>query len=217
MKNYIVTGIVVVILLAISLAVVLFSEPPGLKTIQIEELFTLEDYTEAQVSGSSQITTNASFYYKYPDGWDSDMGYIGPEPIDYFVDYGHEPNNAPIRQFDLLDDDDPFLNPANYTNWSRVEYMNKIKNAKRNEPDVNVIVDGKTFTKYDLLNFREHDGKDYGNVVIFISTVFVDEERDGREVRFGYEWHEFPGGIEVDGNSKEKLYELVSSVRILEK
>jgi hypothetical protein len=152
--------------------------------------------------------------YKFPDNWfGGDFAYLNPVEIEYFdkEKYGREPNTAAIGVYDLVEDDSPALKEANYMTLPYSQYLKKIENSRRNTDDATLDIDGKVFRKYDLTDYKEYNGRSYGNVLIFLSPLLINDQ--GRKINVAFEWHEFPGGQKIEGNSKDIFLKIISTIK----
>lgn len=141
--------------------------------------------------------TNAKDGYeiKYPNGWFLENGLLSPQKIEY---YEIGSNNAPIS-FGLYAEDR--LGKYNY----------QIKNSQRNNPDSSLIINGLTFKRYDLIDYRRYEGDTAGNVILLMGPKIKDQDRF-----IVFEWQQFPGGQTLKSNQPKDFIDIASTFKIIE-
>lgn len=143
--------------------------------------------------------------FKYPEHWITDKHNISPKEIEYF-DNGM--NNATISFEIFAEDPDIYLNDDEVT---RNVYKEKIDEYIRLATDTDMLVNGRTYEIYDLIDYGMYSDEKTGNIVIMI-TKFIHEEK---ELFLGFEWKEFPHGEKFD-NNKEDFINIISTLQINE-
>ena len=138
------------------------------------------------------------FEFKYPANWHNDGQYFSPIRIKY---YDMVSVDAPVY-FDLIS--------TVLFETSDVKYQ--MVNDKRRSPDSIVKIDGKTFRKYDLVDYGSSSEESTGRVIIYV----------GPQISFGgdgyylvFRWEENPLTSYMLGNSPEVFEKMIMSLRFL--
>lgn len=138
------------------------------------------------------------FKFNYPAHWGNEGQYFSPIRIKY---YDLVSVDAPVY-FDLIS--------TVLFDTSDLKYQ--IANNKRRSPDSKVKIDGKTFNKYDLIDYGSSGGESTGRVIIYL----------GPQVSFGgnsyylvFRWEENPLTIYIPGNDSEVFEKMISSLKFL--
>lgn len=136
------------------------------------------------------------FTFEYPANWHNDAQYFSPIRIKY---YDMVSVDAPVY-FDLIS--------TLLFETSDLKYQ--ITNDKRKSPDSRVKIDGKTFDRYDLIDYGSSGGESTGRVIIYL----------GPQVTFGgdnyylvFRWEERPLTIYIPGNDPVVFEKMVSSLK----
>ncbi|MFH0853875.1 MAG: hypothetical protein V1891_00045, partial [bacterium] len=66
--------------------------------------------------------------------------------------------------------------------------------------------------KYDLIDYGRYEGASAGNIVIVISPEI---EKNGDKLNIIFEWQERPAGKELEGNGKDKFFEILSTFKFI--
>ena len=139
---------------------------------------------------------NGVFTFQYPATWHNDGQYFSPIPIKY---YDLVSVDAPVY-FDLVS--------TLLFDTGDVKYQ--ITNDKRAAPDTVVKIDGKTFNRYDLIDYGSSGGESTGRVIIYL----------GPKITFGgdsyylvFRWEENPLTSYIPGNDPAAFEKMVSTVK----
>lgn len=147
---------------------------------------------------------------RLPNSWSMKPPYFSYTEIEYYNEEKNWLNSAPMHVYDYVYSDDPRLEKNIASVKLYDEFVSELEKAERKNPDAVINVGGVEFTKYDLVNFKENEGKDYGNVVVVMGPEI--NLRDARKVRFAIEWYENPAGKEDILNSKDKFLKIISTL-----
>ncbi|MEK7589300.1 MAG: hypothetical protein AAB479_01560 [Patescibacteria group bacterium] len=126
------------------------------------------------------------FEFRYPAHWHNNGHYFSPQKIKY---YDMVSVDAPVY-FDLISKD--------LFETSDLKYQ--ITTNKRRSPDSTVKIDGKTFRKYDLIDYGSAGGESTGRIIIYLGpqVSFNDDS-----YYLAFRWEERPLTIPVPGNDIE--------------
>ena len=136
---------------------------------------------------------DAGFEFQYPADWYNDNQYFSPQKIKY---YDIISSDAPVY-YDLVSED--------IFDTSDLRYQ--IITDKRHRPDTTVIINGKTFKKYDLIDYQS-DGSN--RVIIFLGPKI---SIYGDSYYFVFRWEEKPLTKNMPGNSIEVFDNMLLSLK----
>ena len=121
------------------------------------------------------------------------------------VNYEIGSNNAPIS-FGAYAIDSKMDNVISFANK---QYH--IDTDERLTPDSIMIIDGKKFDKYDLIDSGQYEGDSAGNVVILASQ---DSLSTSENVRLVFTWEEKPAGNVLANNNKSDFLDIIATIKI---
>ncbi len=136
---------------------------------------------------------SAGFELNLPVGWYNDDQYFSPQKINH---YDITSTDAPVY-YDLISEA--------LIDTSDLKYQ--ITHDKRYKPDSSVTIDGKSFKKYDLIDYQS-DGKD--RVIIFAGPK-INIFGNGYYLVFRFE--EKPLGLSIPNNNPEDFEKMVNSLK----
>ena len=156
-----------------------------------QKTFVFKSFHGADLGGGG-------FTFQYPANWHNDSQYFSPIPIKY---YDLVSVDAPVY-FDLIS--------TLLFDTSGLKYQ--IAEDKRKSADSRVKIDGKTFDRYDLIDYGSSGGESTGRVIIYL----------GPEIGFGgdkyylvFRWEENPLTVYVPGNDLQVFENMVLSLKFL--
>ena len=125
------------------------------------------------------------FQFQYPANWFNEGQYFSPEKIQYYTKYEVK---APVW-FDLV--------LAEIFNFTELKYQ--IDNSKRGTPDTVGQIDGRTFKRYNLIDYGTYGGESAGQVKIFVGPAI---KIDGTDYILVFHWEERPLAEYTSGNDR---------------
>ena len=147
------------------------------------------------------------FEFKYPKEWVLDNDLLSPWPIEKYM-IGS--NNAPIHFGVYSEDQKIFLNNDDIYDYNKIKYY--LANNQRNNPDLVLNINNYRFEKYDLIDFGRYEGDSAGNVIIYGSKNFLNNEKN---LYIIFEWQEKPGNEVIDLNSSKYLDSIISTFKFI--
>jgi hypothetical protein len=149
---------------------------------------------------------NFAYSFSYPKNWNIKTHYNG-YLLSYtdIVNYEIGSNNAPIS-FGAYATDSKMDKVLSFGNK---QYH--IDTDKRLAPDSVMIIDGKKFDKYDLIDSGQYEGDSAGNVVILVSQ---DSLSASENVRLVFTWEEKPAGNVLANNNKSDFLDIIATIKI---
>ena len=138
------------------------------------------------------------FQFEYPANWNNNGQYFSPIPVKY---YDLVSVDAPVY-FDLIS--------TVLFETGDVKYQ--ITHDKRRTPDSVVKIDGKTFRRYDLIDYGSSGGESTGRVIIYLGPQI---SFNGDDYYLVFRWEENPLTSYIPGNSPEVFEKIVRSLRFL--
>jgi hypothetical protein len=144
----------------------------------------VKTYTFDNFHGSTDISDK--FRFQYPASWSNEGQYFSPQKIQYYDLYSVK---APIF-FDLILADI----------FDLTEFKYQIDTSARRNPDTTGQIDGRTFSRYDLIDYGSYGGESAGRVKIFVGPKIT---VDGDEYYLVFHWEERPLTEEMPGNAIE--------------
>lgn len=146
--------------------------------------------------GSTDISDK--FQFQYPADWYNEGQYFSPEKIRFYTKYEAK---AAIW-FDLVS--------ANVFDYTELKY--KIDQSKRKSPDTVGKIGGKTFKRYDLIDYGTYGGESAGRVKIFVGPKI---KIDGHDYYLVFHWEERPLAEYMSGNSVEVFDNMLLTLQFL--
>jgi hypothetical protein len=131
-------------------------------------------------------------------GWFNEGQYFSTQKIRYYTKYEVK---APIW-FDLV--------LAEIFDFTELKYQ--VDNSKRIASDTIGQIDGKDFTKYDLIDYGSYGGDSAGRVKIFVGPKI---SIDGAEYYLIFHWEEKPLAEDMSGNNIEVFDNMILSLKFL--
>lgn len=156
--------------------------------------------------------TNAKYNYtlKYPQNWFFENGYLSPQTIESF-EIGY--NNAPIH-FSLYTTDQALASastgaPAKpeILHFGKIDYQ--IKNAKRNNPDSTLTINGLDFKRYDLVDYGRYGGDSAGKVILLVGPKI-----NNQDLFMVFEWLELPAGQKLEANQAQTFLNIANTFKL---
>ncbi len=138
------------------------------------------------------------FQFEYPANWHNNGQYFSPIPIKY---YDMVSVDAPVY-FDLIS--------TMLFETSDVKYQ--LSNDKRRVADSVVKIDGKTFNRYDLMDYGSSGGESTGRVIIYLGPQV---SFNGNDYYLVFRWEENPLTSYIPGNDPAVFEKMVSSLKFL--
>lgn len=138
------------------------------------------------------------FQFEYPANWHNDGQYFSPIRIKY---YDMVSVDAPVY-FDLIS--------TLLFETSDIKYQ--LGNDKRRAPDSIVKIDGKTFNRYDLIDYGSSGGESTGRVIIYLGPQI---SFNGDDYYLVFRWEENPLTSYIPGNDPVIFEKIVSSLKFL--
>ena len=165
--------------------------PPAQTGNSEKKTFVFDNFHGADLDGGV-------FKFEYPASWHNDGHYFSPIRIKY---YDMASVDAPVY-FDLIS--------KTLFETSDVQYQ--IANDKRRVPDATVKIDGKTFRKYDLIDYGSSGGESTGRVIIYLGPQI---SFGGEDYYLVFRWEENPLTTYIPGNAPDIFEKMVLSLRFL--
>jgi hypothetical protein len=134
----------------------------------------------------------SGFEFEYPNSWKNDGQYFSPQKITHF---DINSTDAPMY-YDLISEA--------LIDTSDLKYQ--LSTDKRCDKDLDVVIDGKKFTKYCLIDYNDQTNK----VLVYIGPK-VDIFGAGYYLVF--RWEQKPLGLEIPENSQNAFETMVLSLR----
>ncbi len=138
------------------------------------------------------------FQFQYPIDWYNEGQYFSPQKIQHYTKYEVK---APIY-FDLV--------LAEIFDFTELKYQ--IDNSKRRTSDTAGKIDGKEFTRYDLIDYGTYGGESAGQVKIFVGPKI---RIDGADYYLVFHWEERPLAENMPGNSIEVFDNMLLTLKFL--
>ncbi|TSC70210.1 MAG: hypothetical protein CEO12_525 [Parcubacteria group bacterium Gr01-1014_46] len=136
---------------------------------------------------------SSGFELEYPAGWYNDGQYFSPQKITY---YDITSTDAPIY-YDLISEA--------LIDTSDLKYQ--IMNDKRYKPDSDVMIAGKKFKKYDLLDYQSEERN---RVIIFLGPKINIFESS---YYLAFRFEEKPLGLTIEGSNPEIFENMVKTLK----